>query len=95
MLDPDSLFHISHFLIPLYSDGFSISMGLPIVYFKGSEVAFLNYDVKKPVLSRHSKRTPKLVFKTDYRIMQIKSIAECSKGGRSRIGAFCNTFDLH
>ena len=28
----------------------------------------------------HSKRRPKLVFKTDYRLMQVKSIAECSKG---------------
>ena len=33
----------------------------------------------KPVLSGHSKR-PKLVFKTDYRLMQVQSIAECSKG---------------
>ena len=34
----------------------------------------------KPVLSGQSKRTPKLFFKTDYRLMQVKSIAECSKG---------------
>ena len=34
----------------------------------------------KPVLSYHPKRRPKLVFKTDYRLMQVKSIAECSKG---------------
>ena len=34
----------------------------------------------KPVLSGHSKRTPKLVLNTDYRLMQVKSIAECSKG---------------
>ena len=34
----------------------------------------------KPVFNRHSKRRPKLVFKTDYRLMQVKSIAECSKG---------------
>ena len=26
----------------------------------------------KPVLSGHSKRRPKLVFKTDYRLMQVK-----------------------
>ena len=39
----------------------------------------LAYTVK-PVLSSHSKRTPKLVFNTDYRLMQVKSIAECSKG---------------
>ena len=42
-----------------------------------------------PVLSDHSKRNPKLVFKTDYRLMQVKCIAECSKR------AFCITFDLH
>ena len=34
----------------------------------------------KPVLSRHSKRAPKLVFNTNYHLMQVKSIAECSKG---------------
>ena len=33
----------------------------------------------KPVLSGHSKRRPKLFFKTDYCLMQVKSIAECSK----------------
>ena len=32
----------------------------------------------KPVLSDQSKRRPKLVFKTDYRLIQAKSIAECS-----------------
>ena len=31
----------------------------------------------KTVLSGHSKRRPKFVFKTDYRLMQVKSIAEC------------------
>ena len=30
----------------------------------------------KPVLSGHSKRRPKLVFKTNYCLMQVKSIAE-------------------
>ena len=43
----------------------------------------------KPVLSGHSKKTKNLVLKTDYCLMQVKSIAECSKR------AFCNTFDLH
>ena len=32
----------------------------------------------KPVLSSHSKRRSKLVFKTNYRFMHVKSIAECS-----------------
>ena len=43
----------------------------------------------KPVLSSHSKRISKIGSKTDYRLLQVKSIAECSKR------AFCNTFDLH
>ena len=34
----------------------------------------------KPVLSGHSKRRLKLGFKTNYRLMQVKSIAEYSKG---------------
>ena len=33
----------------------------------------------KPVLSGNSKRRPKCGFKTDYRFMQVKSIAECPK----------------
>ena len=34
----------------------------------------------KPILSSLSKRRPKMVFKTDYCLMQVESIAECSKG---------------
>ena len=41
------------------------------------------FSYSKRVFSGHSKRKQKLVFKTDYRLMQVKSIA------------FCNTFDLH
>ena len=48
-----------------------------------------NIVTVKPVVSGHSKRRPKMVFKTNYCLMQIKNIAECSKR------AFCNTFDLH
>ena len=36
------------------------------------------------VLSGHSKTTTKIGFQTDYRLMQVKSIA-----------VFCNTFDYH
>ena len=43
----------------------------------------------RPVLSGHSKEDPKLVFKTDYCLMKVESIADCSRR------AFCNTFDLH
>ena len=35
-------------------------------------------DTVNPVLSGHTKRRPNLVFKTDYHLMQVKSIAECS-----------------
>ena len=56
--------------------------------------AFRYYTVK-PVLSGHSKENPiqisiqTCVFKIDYHLMPVQSIAECS------VGAFCNTFDLH
>ena len=33
----------------------------------------------------HSQKDQKLVFKTNYRLLQVKNIA----------GAFCNTFDFH
>ena len=36
----------------------------------------LNYGTVKPVLSGHSKKTKRLVFNTDYCLMQVKSIAE-------------------
>ena len=34
----------------------------------------------KPVLAATQKEDQNLVFKTDYPLMQVKSIAECSKG---------------
>ena len=43
-----------------------------------SEIAVLG--TVKPVLSGHPKRKQKLVFKIDYRLMQVKFIAECSNG---------------
>ena len=33
----------------------------------------------KPVLNDHSQKYQKLIIKTNYRLMQVKSIAECSK----------------
>ena len=45
-----------------------------------STLYFGVYGTVKPVIRGHSKRRPKLVFKTDYGLMQVKSIAECSKG---------------
>ena len=44
----------------------------------------------KTCLKRPLKRRPKKKFsEIDNRLMQVKSIAECSHG------AFCNTFDLY
>ena len=34
----------------------------------------------KPVENSHSQKDRKLPFKTNYRLMHVKSIAECSKG---------------
>ena len=40
----------------------------------------VNCSSVKPVLNDHSQTDQKLVFKTDYHLMQVKSITECSKG---------------
>ena len=45
-----------------------VELNVPISY-----ILFMSLYTVKPV---HSKRTPKLVFNTDYRLMQVKSIAE-------------------
>ena len=37
-------------------------------------------DVSKPCLKRSLKKKTKLIFKTDHSLMQVKRIAECSKG---------------
>ena len=61
-----------------------------ILYDKGTAPKAKNWPTiekgttVKPVLSGRSKIIPKLVFKMDYRLMQVK-----------RERAFCNTFDLH
>ena len=45
----------------------------------------LHFTVR-PILSGHSiKEDQKLVFNTNYRLMQVKSIAECSEGEHSAI----------
>ena len=43
----------------------------------------------KPFLVVTPKEDQTLDFKNNYRLIQVKSIAECSKR------AFCNSFDLH
>ena len=42
---------------------------------------FFSDKYSKTCLKRHLKRNTKLVFNTDYRLMQVESIAECSKEG--------------
>ena len=49
----------------------------------------LEKNTGKPVLSGDSKVDKTKILKTDGSLMQVESIAECSKR------AFCNTFDLH
>ena len=39
-----------------------------------------NERTVKPVLDGHLQKEKKMVFKTTYHLMQVKSIAECSKG---------------
>ena len=48
----------------------------------------------KPVLSGHSKRRPKLVFQTNYRFMQVESIAECSNAPREHSAILLAFFKL-
>ena len=70
------------------------------LWVRQSEFFFLTFQIgyslnlivhSKTCLKRPLRKKTKIVcfFKTDYRIMQVKSIAECSQG------AFCNTLDLH
>ena len=47
----------------------------------------------KTCLKRSIKKNTKLVFNTDYRLMQVKSIAECSKG--SILQYFRPSFSYH
>ena len=53
----------------------------PIFDWEGiKKVVFIDFDTVKPVLSSQSKDDQKLVFNTDYPLLQVQSIAECSKG---------------
>ena len=47
------------------------------------------YMYSKTCHKRPLKKRPKLCFKTNYRLMQVKSIAECSKGEHSAILLTC------
>ena len=48
----------------------------------------------KPVLNGHSKRRLNIGFNTDYRLMQVKTIAECSKGTFIKLPFFIKIFVL-
>ena len=59
-------------------------------------VAILLGDTVKPVLRGHSKIDKTKVLKTDCSLMQVKSIAECSKGSILQYfrPASCNNLSL-
>ena len=60
-------------------------------YFMNGNVDLIYICTVKPVLRGLSKEDQKLVFKTDYRLMQVESIAECSKRAREH-SAILSTF---
>ena len=50
------------------------------MFYLKSLLAKLDTCTVKPVLNGHSQKDFKLVFNTNYRLLLVKSIAECSKG---------------
>ena len=62
------------------------------LWVKHNSIKVKQTNTVKPVLSGHSKRTPKLIFNTNYCLMQVKSIAECSKGIQGEHSAILLTF---
>ena len=55
-----------------------------IEYLRLLHIPYLSIRVK-PVQNGQSQKDLKLVFKTNYRLMHVKSIAECSKGSKRSI----------
>ena len=51
-----------------------------LIEFSNKKFVVLKSNILRKVIRGHSKRRPKMVIKTDYRLMRVKSIAECSKG---------------
>ena len=71
--------NVNQYFIHIYANNFCDAGQVPILrYFKACTCS--KTCVKRP---------QKLVFKTNYHLMQVKSIAEPPRG------EFCNTFDLH
>ena len=72
-----TLFRPMEFSIKLHT----IKSGWSIVYFQWLQVITLKKILySKTGVKRPLSKRPKMVFKTDYCLMQVKSIAECSKG---------------
>ena len=68
-------------LILLHSDrpNCIVLASLSAIGFKNN-FAYAVYKYSKTCVKRPLSRRPEMVFKTDYHLMQVKSIAECSKG---------------
>ena len=64
-----------------YSEHRHLSLHICARVFTRSKNCYENniWYIVKPAISGHSKRRPKLVFKTDYSLIQVKSIAKCLK----------------
>ena len=62
------------------------------LYVQSWKYTKLIHNTVKPVLSGHSKIRPKMVFKTNYRLMLVKCIAECSKGSFCSKGSILQYF---
>ena len=69
------------------SDKYQTLMGQPIKFWLWTiSISFVPENLSPAATQKEDQ---KLVFKTNYRLMQVKSIAECSKR------SFCITFDPH
>ena len=58
----------------------NVLSSLAIILLLMRELNCFEFNVKRLSLLATQKEDQKLVFKTDYRLMQVKSIAECSLG---------------
>ena len=74
--DNNKLRSFEHRLLPVF---FVLERNESKLYLLKDYQSHIHVYTVKPVLSGHSKRRPKFVFKTGYRLMQVQSIAECSK----------------
>ena len=85
------------FLLSLWSST-CLDLNSPLListkqYFTRTCMTIVSINTVSPVLSGHSQKDQQWVFKTNYRLMQVKSIAECSKG--SILQCFRLAFSYH